>query len=85
MIQFKYLEEYVYIQCMIHSALCVCKWAVTAKPFARIPEYLDRVHKCSVFAHLFMPLSFELEMSRRTLPTTLWLLGVLLAFSHIKC
>ena len=59
MIQFKYLEEYVYIQCMIHSALCVWKSALKPKSFASIPEYLDRVHKCSLFAPCFIPYSFE--------------------------
>ncbi len=59
---FKYLEEYVDIQYIIHSAFCVCKQVVTANPFAPTPKHLDRVHKCSVFAPFLMPHSFETEM-----------------------
>lgn len=44
---------------MIHSALCVWKSALKPKSFASIPEYLDRVHKCPLFAPCFMPFSLE--------------------------
>lgn len=58
MVQFIYLEGYVDIQSMIHSALCVCNQVVIAELFALISEYLDQGYRCSEFAPFLTRLSF---------------------------